>query len=424
MSSRTERVTVGSIAAGGAGVARAKDGRVLFVQRTAPGDEALVRIPPSRKRWAKAQLLDVIEPGAGRRVAPCPHYARCGGCTIEHLTYETQLRAKSEIVRDALKRIGGFDVESPVVTPSPSEFRFRNRVSFTLRRLPERVVIAGFHEIDQADRIVDISEACLQPEEYLARVWSGIRQAWGDYASRLPSGPELRLTIRTTERGDASLLIEGGYGGGQPDVLLQLVPDLRSIWHRPSPGADAVLVAGDEFLEETWDGSRLRVGGALFLQVNRGTAHLLESYVIGLAAVSDGDVVIDAYCGVGLHARRLAERGARVTGIELDPHAAAEAQRAGIKVVEGTVEAALPAALPADLVILNPPRGGIDVAVVQALLNEPTRRIIYVSCDPATLSRDLARLRDRYQLRTVRCFDLFPQTTHVETVVELVCSTM
>ena len=135
-----------------------------------------------------------------------------------------------------------------------------------------------------------------------------------------------------------------------------------------------------------------------------------------------GQKIVDAYCGVGLHARRLANAGAEVVGIELDPHAAAEAARGGVRIVEDTVESALPAALPADLVILNPPRGGVDPLVIAALVQTPPPRIIYVSCDPATLARDISRLRDFYALTSVRCFDLFPQTTHVETVVELTCS--
>jgi 23S rRNA (uracil1939-C5)-methyltransferase len=423
MSTRNERVTVGSIAAGGAGVARAKDGRVLFVQRTAPGDEALVRIPPSRKRWSRAQLVNIIQPGPDRRAALCPHYERCGGCTIEHLVYDAQLRAKSEIVRDALRRIGGFDVDAPFVVASPTEFRYRNRLSFTLRRLPAHVVVAGFHEIDHADNVIDITESCLLPEAPLAAVWSEIRAAWGDWAARLPSGPEIRLTVRTTDSGDASLLVDGGYGSGQPEVLLKLVPKLRSIWHRPRPEEDARLLAGDEFLEEHWNRASVRVGGAMFLQVNRATARLLEDYVIEKANAAPRMRVVDAYCGVGLHARRLAERGALVTGIELDPHAAAEARHNGVDIVEAKVEDALPITLPAELVILNPPRGGIDIAVVQTLINKPPSRIIYVSCDPATLARDLSRLRDRFTIDSIRCFDMFPQTTHVETVVELVCST-
>jgi 23S rRNA (uracil1939-C5)-methyltransferase len=135
--------------------------------------------------------------------------------------------------------------------------------------------------------------------------------------------------------------------------------------------------------------------------------------------------VIDAYCGVGLHARRLVRGGAEVVGIELDAHAAAEAERAtpGARIVTARVEDALPDVLPAELVLLNPPRAGLDGAVVDALMQQPVPRLIYVSCDPATLARDLKRLAGAYALRSLRCFDLFPQTAHVETVAELVCST-
>ncbi|HEX6693421.1 MAG TPA: 23S rRNA (uracil(1939)-C(5))-methyltransferase RlmD [Longimicrobiales bacterium] len=420
----SEAVRIESIGAGGGGVARAKDGRVLFVQRTAPGEEVLVKIAPSRKRWANAQLVRVLEPSPARRPAPCPHYERCGGCTIEHLHYSAQLETKSLIVREALRRIGGLDVDTPEVVASPDEFRYRNRLSFTLRRLPERQVVAGFHELGRADRIVDITAACLLPEPALAEVWGQIRAAWGDYAARLPSGPELRLTLRTTSSGMATLLIEGGYSAGQPDVLLALVPSLRSIWHRARPGETPELAAGDDVVEETWGDETLQVRGSLFLQVNRGAAQLLDAHVLGLAAPRKGMRVVDAYSGVGLHARRFRAAGAEVTGIELDVHAAAEAERAGVRTLQMTVEQGLPQALPADLVVLNPPRGGVDPEVVRSLLGSPPERIIYVSCDPATLARDLSRLRDAYAVKSIRCFDLFPQTTHVETVVELTCSIM
>src|SRR5690606_24575796 len=138
----------------------------------------------------------------------------------------------------------------------------------------------------------------------------------------------------------------------------------------------------------------------------------------------EGRTVIDAYCGVALHARRLARRGARVRGIDLDPVAIAEARRAlpDAELVAGRVEDALPAMLPADLVVLNPPRTGLDARVAAALRAEPPARIIYVSCDPATLARDLNRLASAFALHSIRCFDMFPQTAHVESVAELTCS--
>src|SRR5690606_13438116 len=148
-------------------------------------------------------------------------------------------------------------------------------------------------------------------------------------------------------------------------------------------------------------------------------------YVLELAGDVSERTVVDAYCGVGLHAWRLARRGAQVVGIELDPHAVGEARR---RVPEATfaaarVEDALPSQLPVDLVILNPPRTGGAEAALEALRAVPPARIIYISCDPATLARDLQRLAPVHELRSIRCFDLFPQTAHVESVVELACST-
>jgi 23S rRNA (uracil1939-C5)-methyltransferase len=416
---------IDGIAAGGAGVGRAPDGRAVFVHRTVPGETVEVRLAEVKPRWARGELLRVVEPAAQRRAAPCRFYARCGGCTLEHMEYPAQLEAKARIVADALARIGGMPVEPPVVVASPLEFRYRNRVSFTLVRLAGGGVVAGFHQLARPDRVLDIDDACLLPEPAVAEAWSAIRRYWGEAAGRLPSGLRLRLTLRATAGGRTALLVQGGFGPGRPDELLARVPSLEAIWHQPRATAPAVLLAGEARLGESWQDEELSLGGTAFLQVNRGAAALLEEYVVELAGDVAGRHVIDAYCGVGLHARRLARAGADVVGIELDPHAADEARRAvpAARILADRVENALGPELPADLVLLNPPRGGIEVPAVDALLATPARRVIYISCDPATLARDLKRLDGVYTLRSLRCFDLFPQTAHVETVAELTCST-
>jgi 23S rRNA (uracil1939-C5)-methyltransferase len=413
------RVRIDSIAAGGEGVGRLEDGRVVFVHRTAPGELAEIRLIQQQKRWARGRLLRVLEPSAERRPPPCRFFAECGGCTLEHLTYDAQLRAKARIVADALARIGGLEVEAPEVVRSPREQRYRNRVSFALRRLGRGQVVAGFHALHDAERVLDIDGDCLLPEEPIARVWDRLRAAWGPDARRLPSGERLRLTLRATAAGAVSLLIEGGYSAGQPQELLDAVDGLTSVWHRPGE-ATAELLAGAPGLPETWGDEAFEVSGTAFLQVNRAAAALLEEHVIAQCGEPAGLAVVDAYCGIGLHARRLARAGARVVGIERDSDAVAAARRdapAGASFKTGPVEELLPAHLPADLVILNPPRAGIVPEVVAALAAAPPARLIYVSCDPATLARDLKRLGAAFRPESVRCFDLFPQTAHVETVV-------
>jgi 23S rRNA (uracil1939-C5)-methyltransferase len=414
-------VRIESIAAGGEGVAHLPDGRVVFVHRTAPSDLAEIALVQQQKRWARGRLLRVLEASPERREPPCRFYAECGGCTLEHLTYEAQLRAKARIVADALRRIGGLDVLPPEVVPSPREQRYRNRVSFALRRLGAGRVAAGFHAIYEPDRVVDIDGSCLLPEEPISRVWERLRSSWGSDARLLPSGEQLRLTLRATAAGEVSLLVEGGFSPGRPQELLDAVPGLSGIWHRPG-NATPALIAGAPGLPETWGDETVEVSGSAFLQVNRGAAALLEEHVMERIGDAADLSVVDAYCGVGLHARRLARAGARVVGIELDADAVAAARReapSGAGFETGRVEELLPAHLPADLVILNPPRAGAAPEVADALVARPPQRIVYVSCDPATLARDLRRLGSAFRVESIRCFDLFPQTAHVETVVVL-----
>jgi 23S rRNA (uracil1939-C5)-methyltransferase len=268
---------------------------------------------------------------------------------------------------------------------------------------------------------VDLDGACLLPEDPIARVWDALRAAWGPDAHRLPSGERLRLTLRANATGEVSLLVEGGYSPGRPEELIEAVPGLVSIWHRPRE-ADPKLIAGAPGLPETWGDETVELSGAAFLQVNREAAALLEAHVAEVAGDVAGLRIVDAYCGVGFHARRFARAGARVVGIELDPQAVDEATRAapqGATFVQGPVEELVRAELPADLVILNPPRAGVHADVADALLAAPAERIIYVSCNPATLARDLKRLAPAYRLAGARSFDLFPQTAHVETVALL-----
>jgi 23S rRNA (uracil1939-C5)-methyltransferase len=414
-------VEIESIAAGGEGVGKLPDGRTVFVHRMAPGDRGEVRVVTERPRWARARLVRLIRPSSLRRDAPCPHYLECGGCTLEHLTYDAQLRAKGGIVAAAMTRIGRVETSPPEVVASPREHRYRNRVSFALRRLGHGRVVAGFHALHEPGRIIDIDGRCLLPEAPISAAWDALRAAWGTDARRLPAGERLRLTLRATSSGAVTLLIDGGVSSGRPEELLAAVPTLASIWQRRD-GAPATHIAGEPSLTELWGEDQLRIGGSAFLQVNREAARLLEAYVLELAGDVTGRCVVDGYCGIGLFAGRLARAGASVTGIELDETAIELARKAappGAVFLHARVEDAIGSVLPADLVILNPPRGGLEPPAAEALATSPSDRLVYVSCDPATLARDLRRLDAVYRLRSLRAFDLFPQTAHVETVAEL-----
>ncbi len=407
-------VTVRALASSGAGVADLPTGLVAFVHRTAPGDEARVRIERRHRRWADARLQEVVRPGPGRTDAPCALYDRCGGCTLQHLDYDEQLRWKGRFVSDALRRIGHVDAKAPTVVPSPRRLGYRNRLTFTLRRLRGGRVVAGFHMLGRPGHIVDVRDECLLPEEPIRYAWVRLREAWGPGARFLPAGGRLRITLRAAV-GGVSLLVHGGADGWDA-AELGSVDELAAVWHRPEGVADARLVSGSD-VEEAWSGATFPLAGAAFVQVNRAAGEELAHHVV--AAAGAAGRAVDAYCGVGVYGRELARRGWSVTGIEADGEACRAARHeapAGLHVLEGVVEERLPEALPADVVLLNPPRTGLHLRVPEILTARPPRVLVYVSCDPATLARDAARLGKAYELVDLRSFDLFPQTAHVETV--------
>jgi 23S rRNA (uracil1939-C5)-methyltransferase len=412
-------VSIRGIAAGGAGVGRLPSGKTVFAHRTAPGDVARVSVSREKPTWSQARLVEIVEPGPDRVTPPCPRYDLCGGCTLAHLTYEAQLSWKSRIVRDALQRIAGLDVPLPNAEASPARLQYRNRVTFTLRRLRSGRVVAGFHELLAPKRVLDVGPECLLPTAPLTQVWSGLRAAWGGGARRLPAGGELRLTLREATQG-VILGVRGGRGSGDPEGLLRDTEGLVAIWHEASSG-QSILLAGLRETTDVWCGETIPVGPKAFRQVNRLAAEGLHRRVLEMAGAAAGRA-IDAYCGTGVFGRALAVRGWRVTGIERDPEACAAARLdapEALKVREGPVEVLLHEALPASLVILNPPRAGLHERVPEVLGQTPPDRLIYVSCDPATLARDLARLAPSFSVSSVDVFDLFPQTAHVEAAASL-----
>ena len=411
-----ERVRVRALASSGAGVADLADGRVAFVPRTAPGDVADVRVGRVRKRWAEATLDRLVEPASERVEPPCPLFARCGGCALQHLDYAAQLAWKGRFVADAMQRIGGISIEPPEVAPSPHRTGYRNRLTFTLRRLHGGRVVAGFHALGDPDRIVDVGGECLLPEPVLLDAWTHLRATWRPGLPwPLPDARELRLTVRAVDDG-LLLLVRGGEEGWDATNLLERVDALRAVWHQPAYRADARLVAGVH-LHESWGAERVPVGGRAFLQVNRSAAASLVAHVLDQAGAVGH--AVDAYCGVGVYGRALARAGWRVSGIERGAEACAGARHEapeGFDVVEGAVEDHLEASLPADLVILNPPRVGVAEEVTEILVRRPPARLVYVSCDPATLARDAKRIAPSHAPVSLRSWDLFPQTPHVETV--------
>jgi 23S rRNA (uracil1939-C5)-methyltransferase len=396
------------IAAGGDGVAR-HEGMVVFVPRTAPGDRVRAELRP-RRRFAQGRLRRVLEPSADRVDPPCVHYVRdrCGGCQLQHLRIEAQRGAKAAIVRDALVRIGKRDVARPEVRPSASDWRYRNKLTLAMRRRAGRW-IAGLHPYDEPGAVFALEDCSITSTRVL-EVWRAVLSA----SDRLPDAASLRGAVRAAD-GDASFVLEGGADWPGAAEFFAAVPELGALWWVPDGGPRRLLHAR---------------GGATaspaFAQVNPPVAGALREYVLERLGALGARTVVDAYAGEGELAAALEQRGAAVTTIELDAEAVAHTRMklsSGARVMEGRVEDVLERALPADAVVLNPPRAGLHQRIPRLLAPRPASRaalpaLLYVSCDPATLARDLARLPD-YRIASLMAFDMFPQTAHVETVCEL-----
>jgi 23S rRNA (uracil1939-C5)-methyltransferase len=405
-------VTIQGIAAGGAGVGRLADGMTVFVPRTAPGDQVELDIVQRRRRYARALVRHQAVAGPARVRPACPHYVAdgCGGCQLQHLGAEAQLEAKRRIVGDALRRIGRRDVPDPVIVAAPAAWRYRSRV--TLAAAGGRI---GFHRFDHPNRVFEL-EDCVITRERVMALWRRIA------AHRQLLPPSLTSILLQEDRQGQFHVVVAGAAERVWDAtpLAEALGDLPvHIWWRPPRGAPRV-VAGPV---------RGFPAGA-FEQVYPEFAGRIRGDAVAALGEVAGRVVWDLYAGVGETAALLAERGAAVWSVEADrravswarSHTPAPAAPGAVHLVAGRVEESLHRLPAPDAVVVNPPREGLAPGVTRALevwaAQRAEGRVSYVSCDPATLARDLGRVPS-LGLATITAYDLFPQTSHVEVLVVL-----
>lgn len=380
-------VEVERILPGGMGLAHA-GGKTIFVSLAAPGDRVRVRIDRSQGNILFASIEEILTPSPVRVEPPCPYFGRCGGCDLQQLTYEAQLAAKSEIIRDCLHRIARLEnLPDVVVNESPKEWRYRMRATWQIDQEQREI---GYYERGSR-RVCDVADcAILQPE--LQETLEKVRATeWFEF----PPGLK-HLDVVAGENG------------------VSLAPEFAEFQIR-----ELSLRVGSEVYN---------YNAEAFFQVNPS---LLEALVDFALRDSSGVTALDLYCGVGLFTLPLARRFQKVVGVESNPNAIRFARRNlqnaaltnALVVNAGVTEwfrndAAAPG--PVDLVLLDPPRAGAESAVIKGILDLRPLQISYVSCDPATLARDLKKLiAGGYAIDQIAAFDLFPQTHHVETVVRL-----
>ncbi len=390
---------------GGEAMGRLADGRAVFVPFGLPGERVRARLVEEKRGFARARLLQVLRP-APERIAPrCPHFAACGGCHYQMLDYPDQLRAKTEVLCDQLKRIAGIaDPPLESIVPSPEPWNYRNTLQFHLD--PQGRL--GFQAADGSG-VLSVRE-CHLPE-------TGLNEFWPGLALEPVPGLE-RVALRLGADGEILLALEGDELEC-PEVSVEELP-VSAVYLGP---AGSLVLAGADGLALEVLGRAFRVSAGSFFQVNTPMAGKMVQHVLELLAPQTQDVVLDLYCGVGLFSAFLAPRVKELIGLELSPSACADFaanldEFENVALYEGAAEEVLPhLELKPSAVLVDPPRAGLERAALDALLALRPERLVYVSCDPATLARDAKRLlAGGYRLRRARPFDLFPQTYHIETI--------
>ena len=424
-------IRIERLAAGGDGVGKLPDGRTVFVPRSAPGDLIEPADLRLHKRFARGRIGTLVEAGPGRVAPRCVHYDRdrCGGCQWQHLDPERQRAAKSAIIGDALRRLGKLPVDDPEVVPAAQGFGYRTKVTLARGRDGR----LGLHKEGEPDRIFAL-ERCELMVPALRGLWDRIRPL----QSQLPQDLE-RLVLRLDREGGLHLIVESSSaqvwtGAQQFAEMLEGGPAPRagrpaedsvaegraggaalhptSVWWRPVGGSPRVVAGGD---------GRTAYPATVFEQVNPGMGDQVRAFAVEQAGDVRGRHCWDLYAGIGETTAMLAERGATVESVEGDRRAVEVAEANGPKAERkaGKVEDAIGMLRAPAVVITNPPRIGMEERAVEGLKRARPDRIVYVSCDPATLARDVARIGEGYRVVSVRGFDLFPQTAHVETVLTL-----
>ena len=446
------------------------DGYTYFVKDAFPGDIVTAKITRPKKTYAFARTEKILVPSADRCSAPCLSARRCGGCRLQEISYKAQLAFKKKKVRDALTRIGGFDAASlPLedVLGMDKPYRYRNKAQYPVGMAAEKSgrpqVVAGFYA-GRTHTIIPVSDCLLAPEEY-----SRILDTFLAWMSRygIPAYDEAsgRGLVR-------HLLIRKGFHTGEilvcPVVTRAKFPhredlvraltqltfeSLPESAHFPGKivsiclnvnarpgnvimGEKTFSIYGESWIEDTLMGLSFRISPRSFYQVNPVQTEVLYAKALEAAALTGTEVVYDLYCGIGTISLCLAGNAREVYGVEIIPDAVRDARdnaaRNGITNAHfytGAAEEIIPRGYfeegvlcpPADVVVVDPPRKGCAPELLTTILQMAPRRIVYVSCDPATLARDLKLLTadGTYRLVSVQPVDLFPQTTHVETIVLL-----
>ena len=437
--------TVTDYTSEGQGVAHI-DGCAVFIPNSIAGEVYKIRIEVAKKNWAAGKIVEIIEKSPHRVNRECPVAKLCGGCDFWHMDYDEESRLKAERVKTCLNRMGGENLEKVEILSAPTCYGYRNKAQYPVASKKGRA-FAGFFKAGTHE-VVENKRCLILPEET-----DRVKDAVMDYVNqfRVPAYDEISHTGLLRH-----IYVRRGAVSGQ--ILVCLVINGRSIPKahelvgrlKKIPGFHTLVlsvntrkgnaVLGDEFItihgpgyiEDTLCGLTFRLSPRSFYQVNHHQAQRLYEAAISQAEITKEDTVLDLYCGVGTITLCMASAAGKVIGVEVIPQAVEDAKdnarRNGIENAEffcgDAGEAALELekqGIQADVVVVDPPRKGLNADTIEALHRFAPRRIVYVSCDPATLARDVALLKERgYVLKNAMAADLFPRCSHVESIVTLI----
>ena len=428
----------------GMGVAR-WDGRVVFVPGTILGERWEVQLLKVKTNVAWGRAVRLLAPSPERVELDCPLAGRCGGCQYRHMTYEEELRAKRQRVQDALTRVGGVSLELPQVLGAEDPLRYRNKVQFPVAQ-EKRGLAVGYYRARSHD-VLDVADCLLQPEAVttLRRAFKGWMERYRipAYGEGTRQGLIRHLYVRTNQAGEAlcCVVANGARLPHAPELvqtLRQAVPALAGLVLNTNTKDTNVILGpsyrtiwGRDFLEERLCGMTFRLSVPSFFQINRAQTERLYAQALEFAGLTGRETVLDLYCGIGTISLALAQRAGQVIGAEIVPEAVQDAQANAARnqvdnarfLCGDAGEAAFQLAaegIRPQVICVDPPRKGLAPEVPEILASMEPERIVYVSCDPATLARDVNRFGELgYPVVKAQAVDLFPRTAHVETVVLL-----
>lgn len=404
------------------------NGKTTFVTGMLPKEKGKVRLLESKSTYQRAESLEITHPSPERVSPSCPVFKECGGCNLQHLNYEYSLEWKRQWVADALRRIGGIqDIEIEPVIGMTEPWRYRNKA--VLHRDGQGQF--GYHR-EKTNEVVGFGD-CMLLSKSMNKKIAKLQEIMGACCSGITSA-----TFRQSNHGKALVLLDGNVNN-----TIELDEKVKELRQDPefSPSICSISIpkgnvdywgTGPQFLNEHIDDIRFRVSPRAFLQVNPIQTAKLYSLVLSYAQLTGNEELWDLYCGIGTITLVLAQRSRKVIGIEENPHAVKDAienardnEITNVQFIQGKVEDKLKALSGnPEIVVTDPPRAGMNPLVLEKLLEIKPKKIIYVSCDPATLARDLKVLiadggkqSDTYTIQKVQPVDMFPWTGHVETVV-------